>query len=93
MLYTAVGSRHTFIIPAANRVCECPSALRLFKFRNFSLDQGQLFAQLSGNAGSQRPACSRSCTRASSTRLRARVRSGPREVLDALDPSLLGCCR
>ena len=28
-------------------------ALRLFKFRNFSLDQGQLFAQLSGNAGSQ----------------------------------------
>ena len=38
MLYTAVGSRHTFIIPAANRVCERPSALRLFKFRNFSLE-------------------------------------------------------
>ena len=41
------------IIPAANRVCERPSALRLFKFRNFSLDQSQLFAQLTGKAGSQ----------------------------------------
>jgi hypothetical protein len=34
-------------------VCERPSALRLFKFRNFSLDQSQLFAQLTGKAGSQ----------------------------------------